>query len=133
LLNYPVLYYKVKKDNIIKITIILLKIPIRVDNYQKSSIIKTRELAMANILQLEEVRMNLSKGSIGQIYVVEDIRLESSIMRRLQMLGLTQGTTVELLNKKRNGALIFKVRGTRFAIGKNVAEGILIGGGIDEQ
>ena len=88
---------------------------------------------MTNALRLAEVRMNLSKGLIGHTYVVEDIQLESSIMRRLQMLGLTQGTAVELLNKKRNGALIFKVRGTRFAIGKDVAQGILIGGGVDEQ
>jgi len=88
---------------------------------------------MANTVLLLEVRMNLSNGLIGHTYIVEDIQLESSIMRRLQMLGLTQGTSVELLNKKRNGALIFKVRGTRFAIGKNVAEGILIGGGTDEQ
>jgi len=88
---------------------------------------------MTNAMQTVEVRMNLSKGLVGHTYVVEDIQLESSIMRRLQMLGLTQGTSVELLNKKRNGALIFKVRGTRFAIGKVVAEGILIGGGIDEQ
>ena len=88
---------------------------------------------MANTVLLLEVRMNLSNGLIGHTYIVEDIQLESSIMRRLQMLGLTQGTSVEVLNKKRNGALIFKVRGTRFAIGKNVAEGILIGGGVDEQ
>ena len=88
---------------------------------------------MANMVLLVEVRMNLSNGLIGHTYIVEDIQLESSIMRRLQMLGLTQGTSVELLNKKRNGALIFKVRGTRFAIGKNVAEGILIGGGVDGQ
>lgn len=72
--------------------------------------------------------MNLSKGLIGHTYIVEDIQLEASIMRRLQMLGLTQGTSVEMLNKKRNGAVIFKVRGTRFAIGKKVAEGIVIGG-----
>lgn len=77
--------------------------------------------------------MILSEGTIGNTYIVDDIQLESSIMRRLQMLGLTQGTSVEMLNKKRNGAVIFKVRGTRFAIGKNVAEGIIIGGGEDEQ
>lgn len=77
--------------------------------------------------------MILSQGTIGNTYIVDDIQLESSIMRRLQMLGLTQGTSVEMLNKKRNGAVIFKVRGTRFAIGKNVAEGIIIGGGEDEQ
>lgn len=70
--------------------------------------------------------MTLENGRIGSKYIVEDIKLESGIMRRLQMLGLTQGTSIELLNKKRSGSVIFKVRGTRFAIGSDVAKGILI-------
>lgn len=75
--------------------------------------------------------MTLADGKIGKLYVVNEINLEANLMRRLQMLGLTQGTSVELLNKKRNGSVIFKVRGTRFAIGSEVAEGIEIGGGND--
>ena len=77
--------------------------------------------------------MILANGKIGSVYKVEDIRLEEAITRRLQVLGLTKGTSVELLNKKRNGSVIFKVRGTRFAIGSEVAQGIMIGGGEDER
>lgn len=77
--------------------------------------------------------MILANGKIGSVYKVEDIRLEEAITRRLQVLGLTKGTSVELLNKKRNGSVIFKVRGTRFAIGREVAQGIMIGGGEDER
>ena len=40
------------------------------------------------------------------------------------MLGLTKGTNIEVLNNKKSGSLIFKVRGTRFAIGKKIANGI---------
>lgn len=77
--------------------------------------------------------MILAKGKIGHLYTVEEIHLEANLMRRLQMLGLTQGTSVELLNRKSNGSVIFKVRGTRFAIGSEVAEGIVIGGETDER
>ena len=76
--------------------------------------------------------MTLAKGKIGSKYLVKEIQLEANIMRRLQMLGLTQGTVVEMLNRTSNGAVIFKVRGTRFAIGRNVADGIIIGGADDE-
>ena len=68
--------------------------------------------------------MVLADGKIGQSYHVDEIKLEEDLKRRLQILGLTQGTSLELLNRKRNGSVIFKVRGTRFAIGKHVACGI---------
>lgn len=80
--------------------------------------------------------MNLANGLIGKSYIVEDMQLESGIMRRLQVLGLTQGTLVEVMNKKKNGTVIFRVRGTRFAIGNKIANGILLdensGGKINE-
>ena len=70
--------------------------------------------------------MLLREGNVKEGYLVEDIRLEDSIKRRLQILGLTQGTRVEILNRKKSGTIIMKVRGTRFAAGKQVAEGILV-------
>lgn len=72
--------------------------------------------------------MTLDNGKIGVKYIVKDISLDFAIKRRLQVLGVIEGTTIELINKKRNGAIIFKVRGTRFAIGKGVAAGIIVGG-----
>ncbi len=38
------------------------------------------------------------------------------------MLGLTRGTRIKLLNKKRSGAVIVKLRGTRYAFGRDIAE-----------
>lgn len=72
--------------------------------------------------------MTLLEGKIGSSYVINEIDLESNVKRRLQMLGLTKGTSIEILNNKRSGSLIFKVRGTRFAIGKEIANGIKVRG-----
>lgn len=77
--------------------------------------------------------MTLLEGIRGKNYRVQDIELEEQLKRRLQMLGLTTGTKVEVLNRKKSGSIIFKVRGTRFAIGKEIAKGILVGGDIDGE
>lgn len=68
--------------------------------------------------------MILRNGSTGTDYRVEEIRLEENVKRRLQILGLTRGTQVEILNRKKSGTLIIKVRGTRFAVGRQIAEGV---------
>ena len=73
--------------------------------------------------------MTLREGKIGHEYQVRDICLEDKIKRRLQMLGMTKGTGISVLNNKKSGSVILKVRGTRFAVGKKIAEGIVIGGG----
>lgn len=70
--------------------------------------------------------MILQDGSTGEGYQVEEIKLKENVKRRLQILGLTRGTRVEILNRKKSGTLIIKVRGTRFAVGKLIAEGVEI-------
>ncbi len=72
--------------------------------------------------------MRLIDGVKGHIYKVKNINLERVVKRRLEMLGMTEYSDVTLLNKKKSGAVIVKVRGTRFALGKEFAEGIEIGG-----
>lgn len=74
--------------------------------------------------------MTLLRGNIGSSYIVRDIKLEISIKRRLEMLGLTNGTVVEILNSKKNGSIIIKIRGTRFAIGRKIANGIVVEGDV---
>lgn len=74
--------------------------------------------------------MRLLNAKVGDIYKVKSIKLELDVKRRLQMLGLTMGTGIEVLNRKRNGSIIFKVRGTRFAVGKKIANGIIVEGDI---
>jgi ferrous iron transport protein A len=68
--------------------------------------------------------MKLIKAKIGGKYRVNIINLEKELSMRLETLGLTNGTFVEIINKKSYGAMVVKVRGSRFAIGKNIAEGI---------
>lgn len=70
--------------------------------------------------------MKLSIAKIGVKYRVLEVDLEGAVARRLEVLGLIKGTTIELLEQKRNGAVIFRIRGTRLAVGKNIADGISI-------
>ena len=39
---------------------------------------------------------------------------------------MTRGTSVMVLNSKSHGVLIVKVRGTRFALGRNITKNILV-------
>lgn len=70
--------------------------------------------------------MTLLAGNINSSYIVEEIRLEKNTERRLEALGLTDGTKIKILNKKKHGAVIFKVRGTRLAIGSEIAASIIV-------
>ena len=71
--------------------------------------------------------MYLCDGKIGNEYKVEDIDLPVNIEKRLEALGMTRGTSIAVLNKQSRGVLIVKVRGTRFALGRNITKNILVG------
>ena len=70
--------------------------------------------------------MVLSDAKTGQNYKIEKIELDLKVRRRLQVLGMTQGTKISILNKKVSGPMIIKVRGTRFAVGKRFCDGIFL-------
>ena len=70
--------------------------------------------------------MYLCDGKIGNDYKFEDIILPVYMEKRLEALGMTRGTSVAVLNSKSRGILIVKVRGTRFAFGRNITENILV-------
>ena len=70
--------------------------------------------------------MNVSQAQKGKTYLVKKVNLEGNIDRRLEMLGMTDQVKLMVLNKKNQGAVIIKVRGTRFAIGKEIADAIEI-------
>jgi len=70
--------------------------------------------------------LNVSQAQKGRIYLVKKVNLEGNIERRLEMLGMTDQVKLMVLNKKNQGAVIIKVRGTRFAIGKEIADAIEI-------
>ena len=68
--------------------------------------------------------MTLREGKINRTYIVEDVTLEDKLMVRLQALGMIPGTQAEIINQKSNDSLMIKVRGTRFAIGRQIADGV---------
>lgn len=70
--------------------------------------------------------MNLSDAKKGGIYTIKQINLPDTVKRRLQILGMTDGTLCAVLNKKHSGPMIVKVRGTRFALGKGFCRGISV-------
>lgn len=71
--------------------------------------------------------MCLCDGKVGSSYQVEDIRLPLQTEKRLEALGMTRGTSVAVLNSKSQGVLIVKIRGTRFALGRNISKNIVVG------
>ena len=72
--------------------------------------------------------MKLSEAKSGREYYIKSIDLSEQIKHRLEILGMTIGTKAAVLNVKNNGPIIVRVRGSRFAIGRKFAEGIIVGG-----
>ena len=72
--------------------------------------------------------MKLHEGKIGETYRVVGVHVDERLTRRLEALGVNEGTLVTIMNKKGSGTLIIKVRGTRLALGRQIADGIEIGG-----
>ncbi|MBT9775758.1 ferrous iron transport protein A [Clostridium sp. MCC353] len=70
--------------------------------------------------------MKLHEGTIGTSYIVRSILVEDKITRRLEALGVNEQTKIIMMNKKGSGTVIIKVRGTRLALGRRIAEGIEI-------
>ncbi len=73
--------------------------------------------------------MLLKDAKIGETYIVEQIHLPFQLERRLEALGMTNETPVSILNRKGKGILIIKLRGTRFALGYNIAKNIEVKSG----
>ena len=67
--------------------------------------------------------MKLSDGVMGKTYLVVRVEVER-ITRRLEALGINEGIPVLVMNRKKNGTVIIKVRGTWLALGTKIASGI---------
>ena len=46
--------------------------------------------------------MTLYEGKVGKQYLVEDMETPEEVTRRLQALGLIEGTPLKLLNRKKS-------------------------------
>ena len=72
------------------------------------------------------MQRKLNECEIGGRYVVAGVQVDEGITRRLEALGVNEGTAVNILNKKGSGSVIIKVRGTRLALGRRLSEGITV-------
>lgn len=68
--------------------------------------------------------MTLLDTELDKWYRVKDIREKENVQRRLEALGILEGTRIQTLNRKKSGTLIIRVRGTRWALGREIAGGI---------
>lgn len=73
-----------------------------------------------------EENMVLSNGMVGENYTVQSTSLPMNLAKRLEALGMTKGSSLKVLNKKGHGILIVKIRGTRFALGKNITQNVVV-------
>ena len=73
-----------------------------------------------NAMWQEDWRMRLKEGKEGSTFEVADMTLPLDTERRLEVLGLTEGSTVQIMKNKKRGAMIVKIRGTRFALGEKL-------------
>ncbi|HJA13067.1 MAG TPA: FeoA domain-containing protein [Candidatus Mediterraneibacter merdipullorum] len=70
--------------------------------------------------------MTLKEGKNNHTYVVGKIEIELNLERRLEALGLTEGSRITVLNNDKKGAMTVKFRGTRFALGRRIADNISV-------
>lgn len=68
--------------------------------------------------------MALWEGHPSKTYIIERILLNDLLARRLEALGMNEGTKVSVVTKKRSGAMVVKLRGSRLALGKNITSSI---------
>lgn len=81
---------------------------------------------LSDLKKWEISAMSLYESQPGKYYEIQGLHVEEGITRRLQALGLNDGTQICVLNRKKHGAVIIRVRGTRLAIGKYISSGIEI-------
>ena len=72
--------------------------------------------------------MTLLDTQKGKWYHVKKILEQEKIQRRLEALGILEGTRIQILNQKKCGSTIIRVRGTRWAVGRDIAKGIEVEG-----
>ena len=68
--------------------------------------------------------MRLNEGEKGSRLEVLHMELPVQTERRLEVLGMLEGTVISVVNRKKRGAMIIKIRGTRFAVGEQITKNI---------
>jgi len=68
--------------------------------------------------------MTLNSGKINAKYVVQSINVDTKTKKRLQDMGITQGSVIKVMSMVGKHAFILRVRGSRVALGKEIIEHI---------
>lgn len=68
--------------------------------------------------------MRLKDVAAGQACTVVKIDLPFRLERRLEVLGMTRGTRLNVMNRKGRGIMIVRMRETCFALGRNITQNI---------
>ncbi len=70
--------------------------------------------------------MRLSEAKRNHQYIIIQINTDETMKLRLRGLGLAPDTRLQLLFRKRCGTVIVWARGTRLALGGNLAKKVMV-------
>lgn len=68
----------------------------------------------------------LTEGESGKVYEIERIGMDIKTVKRLEALGVLKGSRISVLTRKRRGAMVIEVGKTKLAVGRRLAENILV-------
>ena len=70
--------------------------------------------------------MPLAMACPGEIVTVTGVRAGWGLHRRLADMGLTPGVQIRLINSQMHGPVLIDLRGSRVALGRGVAQKIIV-------
>ena len=73
--------------------------------------------------------MPLAMARPGELLRVIGVRAGWGLQRRLADMGLTPGVEIRVINSQMPGPVLIDVRGSRVALGRGVAQKVMVTGG----
>ena len=70
--------------------------------------------------------MPLAMARPGELVTVIGVRAGRGLLRRLADMGLTPGIQIRVINSQMAGPVLIDLRGSRVALGRGVAQKILV-------
>jgi len=77
--------------------------------------------------------MPLAMVRPGELVTVTGVRAGRGLLRRLADMGLISGIQVRVINSRMPGPVLIDLRGSRVALGRGVAQKIMVLGGSSWQ
>lgn len=68
--------------------------------------------------------MTLNQGEVDGIYRVLSDTLPFELKQRMASLGMIRNSLIRVVHRKRNGTAVVILRGSRFAVGRDVTSRI---------